>query len=218
MTLTLLRDDPTAVDWPLTRLVIASAIIKRSGIFAAVKRERCIAALRARKSELGIERPVQNESAYAAGDDAKMRGDAELTRIAFRVDGRPLPDHLTNEDFLRDILRHTDVSEATRAALIVAVDRHMETVLAPQTHELWQNGLSLASLTKVAPRACLLILFKAIGVDEDRVDAAIAHVTRMMLVAGTLPTERKQAGVAYLHELGRLYGLGVDTDAPVAAS
>ena len=128
---------------------------------------------------------AQNERAYADGDVAKMKGDAELKRKPWRIDGPPIDDGISNADFLRAMLPtlvpHISREAAGSLILVETAPDHIasDTVLA----ELWGKAdcFDTATLCKVMPAACMRTLFQAIGVDAVCQPSVIGTIVRIFL-------------------------------------
>lgn len=129
---------------------------------------------------------VQNEKAYMDDDISKMKGDAELTRKAWRIHGDDLSDGMTNADFLRNMLPTLvdNVSSSAAKTLLVAkndMPKHCADNKA--LVELWEMADTLhpSMLDKAIPTACMRTLFAAIGVSDVEQAKAVGDIVHMLL-------------------------------------
>eukprot|EP00966_Prymnesium_polylepis_P313026 7233305-Prymnesium_polylepis.2 len=128
---------------------------------------------------------VQNEKAFSDHDATKMKGDAELNRVCFRINAIPLPDGLSNDDFLAKMLP-TIVSnepEQTKQMIVDEVVAHTLSKLEndKQRTLYLTDRLDPKKMANAMPMSCLATLFAAIGVFDD-IDRVIANVVRSLLV------------------------------------
>lgn len=129
---------------------------------------------------------LQNEKAYLAKDHAKMLGDAELTRVAWRVGDGTTDDGRSNADFLRamlpSIVKSVDAASA-KSLMIVKDDCPVSCKENKQLADLWVTAhvLSPSTLDKVIPSACLQMLFGSIGVASVDQPRAIGDVIRILM-------------------------------------
>ena len=121
---------------------------------------------------------VQNEKAYANADDSKMKGDAELRRIPWRVSAAPLADGLSNEDFLASM---RNLTAKLVPAGMAPVPSHLANNDALAA--LWQGALDVpvSDYDALMPIPCLQALFGAIGVDAPNVSSTVGNVVRILV-------------------------------------
>lgn len=129
---------------------------------------------------------VQNEAAYADADIAKIKGDAELTREAWRIVGEPIADGLSNSDFLRQMLPTiVDVVPIPVAETLMLVKKSVPKHCAGNDAlaNLWESADALTSstLAKIMPEPCLRTLFAAIRVSADEQSKAVGSVLHILM-------------------------------------
>ena len=131
-----------------------------------------------------------------------MKGDAELKRVSWRIEGPPIDDKLSNSDFLRTILPTLVPFVSSEAsASIVTVDIVPDSVAHnPVLLSLWKEAthLEVWKLNQMMPAPCLRTLFAAIGVDASDQAIAIGTVVRMFLSDIKHVEAQTQEAVKYL--------------------
>ncbi len=170
------RGEASTINWPFVRKVVACATIKRSGAFAAAKRTRLASALqkaaRAAKEKLGVDAVVpQNASAYEQGDVMRMKGDAELRRIPWRVSAIATGE--SNDDFLArmvgSLLASTHDAENVAASVVAYEDTRVAR-LTPKAAALFRqarDGMGdMRELDKTIPLSCLGVLARAVAPNQ----------------------------------------------------
>ena len=107
---------------------------------------------------------VQNEKSYENKDICGMKGDAELKRVPWRIDGPSIPDGISNEDFMRSMLSGLVpfVPKVTAEKLMVVATMPNHVAVNDTLATLWKeaDALTSSSLSKIMPLTCLRTLFQ----------------------------------------------------------
>lgn len=145
---------------------------------------------------------VQNEQAYLDGDIAKMKGDAELKRVPWRIEGPPIDDKLSNSDFLRTIMPTLVpfVSPEASASIVTVVVVPDQVASNSVLLSLWNEATHLddSKLNQMMPASCLRTLFAAIGVNASEQAIAIGTIVRMFLSDIKHVEAQTQEAIKYL--------------------
>lgn len=145
---------------------------------------------------------VQNEQAYLDGDVAKMKGDAELKRVPWRIDGPPIDDKLSNADFLRTIMPTLVpfVSPEPSASILTVEFVPDKVAINPVLLDLWKEATHIddSKLNRMMPASCLRTLFAAIGVDASEQAVAIGVIVRTFLSDMKHTGAQTQEAIKYL--------------------